>query len=228
MRLVRFRNEVRLARQIAHRNVCRVYDIGEAGGLHFLSMEYVDGDNLATLLKRIGRFPQERAIEIARQICAGLAAVHDRGVIHRDLKPANIMLDSAGLARIADFGLAVVEGLIVFTCYMAPEVLAGQGATTRSDIYALGLVLFELFTGRRAVNATTIGELRQLHNGGSVTHPSTIVTDLDPAIERIILRCSRDGARASARLRTDSRCCHCLEAIHLEQRSRPAKRRRQR
>jgi len=192
-RLARFHNVVRLARQIAHKNVCRVYDIGEAAGLHFLSMEYVDGDDLSTLLRRIGRFPQERAVEIARQICAGLAAVHDRGVVHRDLKPANIMIDSDGQVRIADFGLAAVDqdldDRVGTPAYMAPEQLAGKGATPRSDIYALGLVLFELFTGRRALNASTVGDLQRLHDSGSVTHPSAIVADLDPAIERAILRC---------------------------------------
>jgi serine/threonine protein kinase len=94
--LARFRNEVRIARQISHPNVCRVYDIGEAEGSTYLSMEYVDGEDLASLLRRIGRLPQDKALEIARQLCAGLAAAHDKGVVHRDLKPANIMLDGQG------------------------------------------------------------------------------------------------------------------------------------
>jgi hypothetical protein len=101
--LSRFRNEVRTARQVSHPNVCRVYDIGEADGLTYLSMEYVDGEDLASLLRRIGKLPQEKALEIARQLCAGLAAAHDKGVIHRDLKPANIMLDGRGHVRITDY-----------------------------------------------------------------------------------------------------------------------------
>ena len=105
-RLMQLHSEVRMARQVSHPNVCRVYDIGEVDGHTFLSMEYVDGEELGSLLRRIGRFPVERALEMARQICAGLAAAHERGVIHRDLKPANVMLDGAGKVRITDFGLA--------------------------------------------------------------------------------------------------------------------------
>jgi serine/threonine-protein kinase len=108
--LARFRNEVRIARQISHPNVCRVYDIGEAEGSMYLSMEYVDGEDLTSLLRRIGMLPRDKALEIARQLCAGLAAAHDKGVLHRDLKPANIMLDGQGQLRIADFGLAGVAG----------------------------------------------------------------------------------------------------------------------
>ncbi|HXR09138.1 MAG TPA: serine/threonine-protein kinase, partial [Candidatus Acidoferrales bacterium] len=104
--LARFHSEVRVARQVSHPNVCRVFDIGDAEGIPFLSMEYVDGEDLASLVRRIGRLPQDKAAEISRQICAGLAAAHDRGVIHRDLKPANVMLDGAGKIRITDFGLA--------------------------------------------------------------------------------------------------------------------------
>src|SRR5919204_740591 len=109
-RLAQFHNEVRIARQVSHRNVCRTYDIGDADGRPFLTMEYVDGEDLASLLRRIGRFPQDKAVEVARQICAGLAAAHERGVLHRDLKPANIMIDGDGNVRITDFGLAVAAG----------------------------------------------------------------------------------------------------------------------
>jgi len=104
--LVRFRNEVRIARQVSHPNVCRVYDLGMVEGLHFLSMEFIDGEDLASLLRRIGRLPQYKAMEFTRKICAGLSAAHERGVLHRDLKPANIMIDGRGQPRITDFGLA--------------------------------------------------------------------------------------------------------------------------
>jgi serine/threonine-protein kinase len=155
-RLTQLHTEVRMARQVSHPNVCRVYDIDEQDGNTFLSMEYVDGEDLASLLKRIGRFPQERALEISRQICAGLAAAHERGVIHRDLKPANVMIDGTGKVRITDFGLAGASGQSVRAgtpAYMAPEQLAGAEVTVRSDIYALGLVLYEIFTGQRALEA---------------------------------------------------------------------------
>ena len=106
-RLERFYAEVRIARQVSHPNVCRVYDVGEIDGQHYLSMEYVDGEDLASLLRRIGRLPPDKALEIARELCAGLSAAHDKGVLHRDLKPANVMVDGRGRARITDFGLAV-------------------------------------------------------------------------------------------------------------------------
>ncbi|HUB33683.1 MAG TPA: serine/threonine-protein kinase, partial [Bryobacteraceae bacterium] len=164
--LARFRNEVRIARQISHPNVCRVYDIGEAEGSTYLSMEYVDGEDLASLLRRIGRLPQDKALEIARQLCAGLGAAHDKGVIHRDLKPGNIMLDGRGQLRITDFGLAAVAGEIRdmrsgTPAYMAPEQRAGLEVTARSDIYALGVVLHEIFTGSRAAADGSNPELSQ-------------------------------------------------------------------
>src|SRR6185503_3273014 len=106
--LARFYKEVSVARQISHRHVCRVYDVAEYRGEHFISMEFVRGEELSSLLKRIGRLPQDKAVDIARQLCAGLAAVHDRGVLHRDLKPANIMLDEHGEVRITDFGIAAL------------------------------------------------------------------------------------------------------------------------
>src|SRR5262245_39982043 len=116
VRREQFLAEVRIARQVAHPNVCRVFDIGETtdvgNGRHFLSMEYIDGEDLASLLRRIGRLPADKALDIARQICAGLAAAHDRGVLHRDLKPANVMLDGRGRVRITDFGLAVAADAV--------------------------------------------------------------------------------------------------------------------
>lgn len=158
--LDRFRGEVRLARQVSHPNVCRVYDIGEIEDAPFLSMEYVDGEDLASLLRRIGRLPADKALDIARRLCAGLSAAHERGVLHRDLKPANIMIDGRGEVLITDFGLAALAGSVAgpearqgTPAYQAPEQLAGLEATVRSDIYALGLVLYEIFTGRRAFEA---------------------------------------------------------------------------
>jgi len=107
--LARFRNEVRIARQVSHPNVCRVYDIGEIDGLPFISMEYVDGEDLGSLLRRIGRLPADKALEIARKLCAGLAAAHDKGVLHRDLKPSNIFVTDRGQVKVLDFGVARVR-----------------------------------------------------------------------------------------------------------------------
>ena len=202
----RFYAEVRHARGVSHPNVCRVYDVGEIEGRHFLSMEYVDGEDLASLLRRIGRLPPDKAIEIARELCAGLAAAHDKGVLHRDLKPGNVMIDGRGRAKITDFGLAVgvdddkggaeVSGT---PAYMAPEQLAGKGASVQSDIYALGLVLYELFTGRKAFEAATLAEWRRKHAEEQPTSPSTVTPGFDPVVERVILRCLEKDPKARPR-----------------------------
>ena len=204
-RLERFLNEVRLSLRVTHPNVCRVFDIGQleepaASGQpglvrQFISMEYVDGEDLASLLRRIGRLPEDKAVEIARQLCAGLAAAHDEGVLHRDLKPANVMIDGRGRAKITDFGLADATGSIsgyeaqVGTPqYMAPEQVAGGKLSERTDIYSLGLVLYELFTGKRAFDAKTLRDLARLQSS-TPTSPAAHVTSLDPLVERAILRC---------------------------------------
>ena len=198
-RLMQIHAEVRMARLVSHPNVCRVFDVGEYEGHTFLSMEYVDGEDLSLLLRRIGRFPEDRAIEVARQICAGLAAAHDRGVVHRDLKPANIMLDGNGRIRITDFGLAGATGESLRAgtpAYMAPEQLAGGEVTPRSDIYSLGLVLYELFTGRRAIEGKNLAEMIAKREQEGITTPSDVVRDLDPAVDRAIMRClEADPAR---------------------------------
>jgi len=192
--LERFRNEVRMARRVSHPNVCRVYDVGEVDGQTFFTMEYVDGEDLASLLRRIGRLPPDKALDIARHLCAGLAAAHAKGVLHRDLKPANIMLDGRGQVVITDFGLAGIgddirgpEVRSGTPAYMSPEQLSGKEVTTRSDIYALGLVLYEVFTGKRAF-AESAAKL-VAHRDRTPSRPSSVVKDLDPIVEKVILRC---------------------------------------
>src|SRR5882724_1021343 len=195
--LARFHREVRVARQVSHKNVCRVYDIGEIDGRHFLSMEFIKGEELSSLLRRIGRLPGAKAIQIARQICAGLAAAHDVGVLHCDLKPSNVMIDEHGNAGITGFGLAGLaeefgaDELAAGTpAYMAPEQLEGREQTVRTDIYSLGLVLYELFTGKKAFEAATLGDLIKLRRSDTTpTTPTSIVKDLDPIIEKVIDRC---------------------------------------
>ncbi len=208
--LARFHSEVAMAHRVTHPNVCRVHDIGEvttsAGNLHFLSMEYVDGEDLSSLLRRIGRLPSDKAVEIANQLCAGIAAAHEAGVLHRDLKPANVMIDGKGRVRITDFGLAgfaeQIKGSDVFAgtpAYMSPEQFAGKEVTTKSDIYALGLVLYEVFTGKRVFEAGSLEELKRLHESSAPTTPSSWVKDLDPLVERVILRClEKDPAKRLA------------------------------
>ena len=194
--LARFHNEVRVARQVTHPNVCRVYDIGEAEGQAFISMEYIDGEDLSVLLRRIGRLSADKAVEIARKLCAGLAAAHTQGVLHRDLKPANIMIDGRGQILITDFGLAgladQMRGVEVRNgtpAYMAPEQLTGREVSAKSDIYALGLVLYEIFTGKPPFQAQTMAEMVRLREHAKPASPSSVVHDIDPTVERIILKC---------------------------------------
>lgn len=195
--LARFHREVRVARQVSHHNVCRVYDIGEIDGRHFLSMEFIKGEELSSLLRRIGRLPSAKANEISRQLCAGMAAAHKQGVLHRDLKPANVMIDENGNVRLTDFGIAgLVEEIrneeirAGTPAYMSPEQLSGDKLTVRSDIYSLGLVIYEVFTGKKAFDAPTLPQLLDLRQSDTTpTNPSTLVQNLDPLVERTILRC---------------------------------------
>jgi serine/threonine-protein kinase len=195
--LARFHREVRVARQVSHKNVCRVYDIGEIDERLFLSMEFIKGEELSSLLRRIGRLPQDKALQLARQICAGLAAAHEIGFLHRDLKPSNIMIDGDGNARVLDFGLgglvdefAEEEIRAGTPAYMSPEQIDGREQTVQSDIYSLGLVLYELFTGKRAFEAASLNELIKLRRSDTTpATPTSLVKDLDPAIEKVIDRC---------------------------------------
>lgn len=194
-------DEVRIGRQVSHPNICRLYDITEVDGQIFITMEFVDGEDLASLLRRIERLPHDKATSVARELCAGLAAAHEMGVIHRDLKPGNVMLDGRGRARITDFGLAIAESdreqaAAGTPAYMAPEQLIGGRATVQSDIYALGLVLYELFTGRQMYSGATLSEIISQQRDATITRPSDLIKDIDPKTEQAILRClDRDPAR---------------------------------
>jgi hypothetical protein len=200
--LARFHSEVRVARNVAHPSVCRVFDIGESEGRIFLTMEYIDGEDLAALLRRIGRLPSDKATELARQICAGVGAAHDAGVLHRDLKPANIMVDGRGCAHVSDFGVAgLAEDLkedasrAGTPAYMAPEQLAGKGVSIQSDVFSLGLILYEMFTGKRAFKGATIADLMRAYQDSAPSRPSTLIGEIDARVERVILQClERDPA----------------------------------
>ncbi len=204
--LERFHGEVRVARQVSHPNVCRVYDIGEAEGLPYISMEYVDGDDLGALLQRIGRLPAEKAMEISRKLCAGLAAAHARGVIHRDLKPQNIMLNKRGEVLIMDFGLAAIadqlsgaEARNGTPAYMSPEQLKGIEVTAKSDIYSLGLILYELFTGKKPFVASSVPQLIAVQEATTLTGMTTFASDIDPAVEKVVRAClNPDAAKRPA------------------------------
>jgi serine/threonine protein kinase/tetratricopeptide (TPR) repeat protein len=182
----RILTEVRLARQITHPAVCRVFDVGESEGIIFFTMELIHGEDLASLLRRVGRLPPEKVVEIGRQLCAGLAAAHAQGVLHRDLKPANILIDDDGFVRISDFGIAIPTteaGRHSFTgtpAYMAPEQrMPGMAVSERTDVYALGLVLYDLLVGGHA--------LPRAQDSTPPPPPSTLIANVDPQLERLIM-----------------------------------------
>jgi eukaryotic-like serine/threonine-protein kinase len=188
-------NEVRLARQITHPSVCRVFDVGEDDGLVFFTMELVNGEDLATLLRRAGRLPAERVLDIARQLCSGLAAAHAVGVLHRDLKPANVMIDNRGRVLITDFGIAIPRedatpnALMGTPGYMAPEqITPGATLTECTDIYALGIILYELVVGQHPFN-------NRLSRASEPPPPSSKVSDIDPRLERLILQALKEDPR---------------------------------
>jgi tetratricopeptide (TPR) repeat protein len=180
-------NEVRLARQITHPAICRVFDVGEADGLVFFTMELVRGEDLAALLRRVGRLPADKVIDIARQLCAGLAAAHAQSVLHRDLKPANVLIDDTGAVRITDFGIAITKAnttrhaLTGTPAYMAPEQRApGTPVSERTDVYSLGLVLYELLVGHESFKRSSALE--------EPLRPSAVVSHVDPALERVVMQ----------------------------------------
>jgi serine/threonine-protein kinase len=203
-------NEVRLARQITHPAVCRVFDVGEADGMIFFSMELVRGEDLAALLRRVGRLPQEKVVEIGRQLCAGLGAAHAQGVLHRDLKPANVLIDDEGFVRISDFGIAIPRaevdrhGVIGTPAYIAPEQrVPGMRVSEQTDVYALGLVLYELVTGSRTASRAA---------GIALPSPSSLVSNIDPRLDRLIMAAlSRDPADRPASVREVASVLSSLE-----------------
>lgn len=159
----RFKNELRLARRITHKNVCRIHDFNRIDSLAYISMEYVDGETLRAVLERTGTLPAARVIALLQEIGAGLSEAHAQGVVHRDLKPENIMITTSGSVKVMDFGIArsleagatTTQTLIGTPAYMAPEQVQGRGVDARSDVYALGLMLYECLAGRRAFVAPT-------------------------------------------------------------------------
>jgi serine/threonine protein kinase len=204
----RFKRELLLARQVTHKHVVRIHDLGEIDGITYITMPYVHGVNLAAVLKKEGRMPVERTVGIVRQIASGLAAAHEAGVVHRDLKPANIMIEAEGNALIMDFGIArstsgvtgpsmTAGGAIVGTIeYMAPEQATGVPVDHRADIYSLGLILNDLLLGRRQGNSSTaVAELM-----ARIKDPPAPIRIVDPtlpaALEAIVTRCLQPSPAA--------------------------------
>jgi len=214
----RILNEVRIARQITHPAVCRVFDVGNADGVVFFTMELVDGEDLAALVRRVGRLPSEKVNDIARQLCGGLAAAHAQGVLHRDLKPGNVLIDNHGQVRITDFGIAILQAepvshsLTGTPAYMAPEQRTiGATLSPQTDIYALGLVLYELLVGYRAISRTT--------PGSRPPSPSIFVSDIDPQLERVVMQAL--STDPSDRPSSAAEMAAALPQVRSESQSRP-------
>ncbi|MFC2163765.1 protein kinase [Acidobacteriota bacterium] len=196
--ITRFQNELRMARKIAHRNVCRMYDIERDGDTIFITMEYVPGEDLKTTIRRMGSLTIAKAISIAKQICEGLAEAHRMGIVHRDLKPRNVMVDREGNVRIMDFGIAVSQDLKGITDpnimigtpqYMSPEQVSGKEIDERSDIYSLGVILFEMVTGQVPFDGDTTLSIAVKHKTDKPPDPRDINFRIPEELSRVILRC---------------------------------------
>jgi TolB-like protein/Tfp pilus assembly protein PilF len=194
----RFRNELKLARRISHKNVCRIFDLGNCEGTYFITMEYVTGDNLKRIIQMMGPLNPTRALAVAGQVCDGMAEAHRLGVVHRDLKSSNIMIDRDGNARIMDFGIARTaeseritdHGAIVGTPeYMAPEQIEGKEADRRADIYSLGIILFEMMTGRVPFEGDTPLSVALMQKTARPPDPRDLNAQTPDAMCPVIARC---------------------------------------
>jgi serine/threonine protein kinase/tetratricopeptide (TPR) repeat protein len=194
----RFRHELTTARKIRHKNVCGMYDLGEHEGAYFITMEFVPGQDLKGLIRQTGQLAVGTATNIAKQICEGLAEAHKLGVVHRDLKPSNIMIDQDGSARIMDFGIArslkgkgiTGAGVIIGTPeYMSPEQVDGKETDQRSDIYSLGIILYEMLTGRLPFEGDTPLSIAVQHRSDTPTDPRELNAQIPGDLCRILLKC---------------------------------------
>jgi serine/threonine-protein kinase len=222
--LERFKQELRLARRIAHRNVVRTYDLGESDGIYYITMEFVHGTTLAALIREAGRLAVPAALTIGKQLCRALEVAHEEGIIHRDIKPQNLLVDPAGFLKVMDFGIArlterlegghtlTAAGLVIGTPqYMAPEQLFGEAVDARADLYAVGAVLFECVTGRPVYDAPSAMALLSRHLVQKPPDPSTLNPDVSPALAKVVLRAL--ARRPEDRWASAADLLHALEAV---------------
>jgi tetratricopeptide (TPR) repeat protein/tRNA A-37 threonylcarbamoyl transferase component Bud32 len=235
----RFRRELALAQAVTHPNVCRVHDLGEVDGAMYISMEFVEGQTLDDLIQSVGHLSAKQTVALGRQFCAGLQAIHERGIVHRDLKPGNIMVDRAGHPILMDFGLAYHQdgdrltgaGSVLGTlAYLSPEQARGRTTDHRSDLYGVGLILFEVLTGRRPPGDDNSGPLALREADERCPPPSHLVSDVPAALDAIVLRCLErepelrfpSAADLETALADAAAGLSSSSASALRQRSRPA------
>jgi serine/threonine protein kinase/HAMP domain-containing protein len=223
--LERFKQELRLARRITHRNVVRTYDLGEAAGTYYITMELVRGTTLHTFIREAGRLDVGATLTIGKQLCRALEVAHEEGIIHRDIKPQNLIVDQAGFLKVMDFGIArlaehrptegetlTAVGMVVGTPqYMAPEQLFGEPVDARTDLFAAGAVLFECVTGQVAFNRPSLAELGAQHLRELPRDPSTLNPDVSPQLSRVILRAL--AREPKDRWQSAAALLHALEAV---------------
>jgi tetratricopeptide (TPR) repeat protein/TolB-like protein len=194
----RFGNELKMARKIAHRNVCKMYYLGEEKGAHYITMEYVPGEDLKSMIRMSGQLSTGMTIKVAKQVCDGLTEAHRLGVIHRDLKPNNIMIDKSGEARIMDFGIARLlkakgitgAGIMIGTPeYMSPEQVEGKEVDQRSDVYSLGVILYEMITGQVPFEGDTPFTIGMKHKGEIPQDPKNLNAQIPEDLNSLILKC---------------------------------------
>ncbi len=196
--ITRFSNELKLARKVRHKNICQMFDLGEEKGTHFITMEFVPGEDLKSMIRMSGHLAVGTTVSVAKQICDGLAEAHESGVVHRDLKPSNIMIDKGGNARIMDFGIArslkakgiTGSGVMIGTPeYMSPEQVEGKEVDQRSDIYSLGVILYEMITGQVPFEGGTPFTIGVKHKSEAPQNPKELNAQMPNELSELILRC---------------------------------------